>query len=180
MLDKLTEISTDSVLSDDTQHINLQIIEAERRRFRGLRYILFLQAAWTGILMALGVYPFPLNLNAAPVFVAAVMMQKSFKMSKLKSQHIAKCMLYYTLFRSFVLVVFFVMSVMQMIGYIKIISEGPSFILMLTFVLGINTFIELVTVHFTLQVLRFTNQYILLINRKMSRGVTEDDLQYNF
>jgi len=179
MLDKLTEISTDSVLSDDTQHINLQIIEAERRRFRGLRYILISQAVWTVILMFLGVYPFPVNLNAAPVFAAAVMMQKKFNISKLKSQQIAKCMLYYTLFRSFVLVLFFFICAMQMMGSFKIIAEGRSFMLKLTFALGVNTFIELVTVHFTLQVLRFTNQCILLINRKMSRGVTEDDFQYN-
>ena len=138
-----------------------------------------LQATWTVVLMILGIYPFPLNLNAAPVFIAAIIMHKKFKISKLTSQKIAKYMLYYTLFRSFVLILFFGICVLQIMGFMNPIQESSSFMLELTSVLGINTFIELVTVTFTLRVLRFTNQCILLINRKMSRGVTEDDIQYN-
>jgi len=46
-------------------------------------------------------------------------------------------------------------------------------------ILGINMVVELVTAYSTLQVLRLTNQYLFWINRKIARGVTEDDIQYN-
>ena len=40
MLEKQIETTDNSILADDTQHINVQMIEAETKRFTALRFVL--------------------------------------------------------------------------------------------------------------------------------------------
>lgn len=96
-----------------------------------------------------------------------------FGIRKVELQKIAKWLFFYTLLRSlgWTLVAVFVFC--QLIGVVggKLAGDWALVI--------VNMFVECLTAICTLRVLRLTNQYFVLINRKMSRGVAEDDLQYN-
>ncbi len=111
-------------------------------------------------------------LTSIPTLIAIVLMRSNSGTSKVKFQKIAKCLLIYTLVRSFVYIIDFVsLSLLQLGGWRTSLETFT--------ILGINMMVELVTAYSTLQVLRLTNQYLFWINRKIARGITEDDLQYN-
>jgi len=139
-----------------------------------------LQAIWTLIMVALHILPLILTINNAPLFVAAFMIHTSMNINKLKAQKITKCMLYYTLFRSFAIFGIFVYYILQVSKVVPFFKETRSQVAGWTFLFGINSIIELITVYLTLQVLRYTNQYIQLLNKKMScDDETEGGLQIN-
>jgi len=179
MLENPSENPSEPILKDHPQQISTQMNEAEEKRSKNLRCLLFLQAIWIMMLVTPGILPFPFIINSAPLFIAGFMINTTLNINKLKAQKITKYMLYYTLLRSFILIVLFVMCLLQVLNLIYVFHGKRALRLQLeewTVLLGINAVIELISAYFTIQVLRFTNQYISLLNKKMS---CEDNLKYN-
>ena len=115
-----------------------------------------------------------LGLTMIPTFIALIMMQSNSGISKVKLQKIAKWLFFYTLARSFVWIIAFIKVPLQLLGILDWRSSLENSI-----ILGINMVDEIFTAYWTLQVVRLTNQYLVWINRKMARGVTEEDFKYN-
>jgi len=92
------------------------------------------------------------------------------EISKVGPQKMAKCLFIYTLLRSFrSLLVFLYVSLQLHKG--KIPGER--------IFVGINLIVEFLTVTWTLQVLRLTNQNLTWINRKVSQEEAEDAFKYH-
>ncbi len=112
-------------------------------------------------------------MSTIPTFIAVFLMMFDFGIRKVQLQNLAKCLFYYTLLRSLGWAIVFLIVLFQLIGIAGGKLAGDWILVV------INMFVECLTVKCTLQVLRLTNQYFVLINRKMSRGVTEDGFKYN-
>ncbi len=131
-----------------------------------------IQGIWMFFMVSL-YREFLFGLTSVPTLIAVMIMRSESGVSKVKFQKIAKCLLIYTLVKSFGWIIAFV-RVSPQIFRISEVYISRNF-----FLLGINMVVELLTAYWTFQVLRLTNQYLFWINRKISRGVTEDDIRYN-
>jgi len=92
--------------------------------------------------------------------------------SRLALQKIAKYLFYFGIFRSSLLILFWIVYLISLFGG----SETSMFVF---FMMGLNTMTEVVTTVLFLRVVRLTNEIIGLINRKMLKGVTDGDFNYN-
>jgi len=177
MLRQRSDIRTESVLEDDTQLINDQMTKAKQKIVRALCYILAIEIIWTWILLKARTYSSPFDMNCVPVIIAAILVYANLRQNKLKGLRIAaKVMYYYTLLRSLILIALVLLCVLEPTDLSRFIRISSYYIIELIAVSGINAIVEFITVYFALRVLKFTNQYILLAKRRMSRVVNEDEV----
>ena len=100
-----------------------------------------------------------------PILGIALLMIFDYEISKVRLQKMAKCLFYYTLLRSFGSLLVFLYGILQRV------RGGPSGGGVL---IAINMAVEVLTVYWTLQVLRLTNQDLIWSSRKMSLTGAED------
>ncbi len=114
-----------------------------------------------------------------PTFLAAAFMLYDFGIRKVNHQKVSKFLLFFTFLKAFLWTLAFVFVCLILAGVFTNLQAPSYWDIAMVSMVAVNMVVEWLTGIFALKVFRLTNQYFDLVNKKMSRGVTEDDLKYN-
>ena len=132
-----------------------------------------MQIFWAAFMLLLGASRLTYMLTLLPLLVGVFLLSVELGISRLILQKIAKYLFYLGILRSTLLVIYFIMY------FVHLFQHNHETSVFTFLMMGLNAGTEVVTTVISLRVVRYTNEIITLINKKMLKSITEGEFNYN-